>query len=131
MGELPIAGSYRPTIMGTEGMIASGHYLATLAGQRILDKGGNAVDAGVAAGLCITVLHIDMVGFAGVAPIIVYLADEDRVVTISGLGHWPQAASVDYFNIAVFGMLPQAAIEAPRFSTYSYPGSLEPHAYHP
>ena len=93
MGELPIAGSYRPTIMGTEEMIASGHYLATLAGQRILDKGGNAIDAGVAAGLCITVLHIDMVGFAGVAPIIVYLADEDRVVTISGLGRWPQAAT--------------------------------------
>jgi gamma-glutamyltranspeptidase/glutathione hydrolase len=28
-------------------------------------------------------------------------------------------------------MLPQAAIEAPRFATYSYPGSFEPHAYQP
>ena len=110
MGELPIAGSYRPTIMGTEGMIASGHYLATLAGQRILDKGGNAVDAGVAAGLCITVLHIDMVGFAGVAPIIVYLADEDRVVTISGLGRWPQAASVDYFQKHCGGHIPNGVL---------------------
>jgi gamma-glutamyltranspeptidase/glutathione hydrolase len=36
-----------------------------------------------------------------------------------------------FLNVAVFGMLPQAAIEAPRFSTYSYPGSFEPHAYQP
>ena len=28
-------------------------------------------------------------------------------------------------------MLPQAAIEVPRFATYSYPGSFEPHAYQP
>ena len=110
MSALPIAGSYRPTIMGTQGMIASGHYLATLAGQRILDKGGNAVDAGVAAGLCITVLHIDMVGFAGVAPLIVYLADQDRVVTISGLGRWPQAASVDYFQTHCGGHIPNGVL---------------------
>jgi gamma-glutamyltranspeptidase/glutathione hydrolase len=42
-----------------------------------------------------------------------------------------QAMLQVFLNIAVFGMLPQAAIEAPRFSTYSYPGSFEPHAYHP
>ena len=35
MSELPISGSYRPTIMGTNGMVSSGHYLATLAGERI------------------------------------------------------------------------------------------------
>ena len=34
-------------------------------------------------------------------------------------------------NVTVFGLLPQAAIEAPRFATYSYPGSFEPHAYQP
>ena len=110
MSELPIAGSYRPTIMGTQGMVASGHYLATLAGQRILDNGGNAVDAGVAAGLCITVLHIDMVDLAGVAPMIVYLADEDRVVTISGLGRWPQAASVEYFQKHCGGKIPNGVL---------------------
>src|SRR4030095_13742574 len=98
MSELPIAGSYRPTIMGTNGMVASGHYLATRAGERILARGGNAIDAGGAARLCLTVLHIDMVNFAGVAPIIVYLAEEDRVLTISGLGRWPRAASVGDFK---------------------------------
>ena len=107
MGEMPIHGAYRPTIMGTNGMVASGHYLATLAGQRILARGGNAVDAGVAAGICLDVLHIDMVNFAGVAPIIVYLAEQDRVVTISGLGRWPRAASVEYFAKHHGGKIPQ------------------------
>jgi gamma-glutamyltranspeptidase/glutathione hydrolase len=106
MSELPISGAYRPTIMGTNGMVASGHYLATLAGERVLARGGNAIDAGVAAGLCLTVLHIDMVNFAGVAPIIVYLAEEDRVLTISGLGRWPRAASVAYFKEHCGGRIP-------------------------
>lgn len=42
-----------------------------------------------------------------------------------------QAMLQAFLNMAVFGMAPQAAIEAPRFSTYSYPGSFEPHAYQP
>ena len=98
MSELPIAGSYRPTIMGTREMVSSGHYLASLAAERVLTQGGNAVDAGVAAGLCLCVLQTDLVNFAGVAPIMVYLAQEERVVTLSGLGRWPQAASVAYFQ---------------------------------
>src|SRR5437867_13334686 len=106
MRELPISGSYRPTVMGMEGMVASGHYLASLAAQRILDRGGNAIDAGLAAGLCTCVLQIDMVDLAGVAPIIIYLAEEDRVVTISGLGRWPQAASVEYFQKHHGGRIP-------------------------
>jgi gamma-glutamyltranspeptidase / glutathione hydrolase len=106
MTELPISGAYRPTIMGTNGMVASGHYLATVAGERVLARGGNAVDAGVAAGLCLCVLHADMVNLAGVAPIIVYLAAEDRVLTISGLGRWPRAASVEYFTRHCGGKIP-------------------------
>jgi len=106
MSELPISGSYRPTIMGTHGMVASGHYFASLAAQRILDRGGNAVDAGVAAGLCTCVLQIDMVDLAGVAPIMIYVAEQDRVVTISGLGRWPRAASVEYFQKRHGGRIP-------------------------
>jgi gamma-glutamyltranspeptidase/glutathione hydrolase len=110
MSEMPISGAYRPSIMGTNAMVASGHYLATLAGERILTRGGNAIDAGVAAGLCLCVLHIDMVNMAGVAPIIVYLADEDRVLTISGLGRWPQAASVAYFKERCGGRIPKGVL---------------------
>jgi gamma-glutamyltranspeptidase/glutathione hydrolase len=43
----------------------------------------------------------------------------------------PQAMVQALLNIAVFGMDPQSAVEAPRIGTYSYPGSSEPYAYHP
>lgn len=107
MDTFPIAGSYRPTVMGTHGMVSCGHPLAALAGQRVLDRGGNAVDAGVAAGLCLCVLQIDLIDLAGVAPMILYIAEADRVVTISGLGRWPQAASVEYFEKRHGGQIPQ------------------------
>ena len=78
MSELPISGSYRPTVMGREAAVASGHYLASLAAQRILDRGGNAIDAGVAAGICTAVLQIDMVDLAGVAPALETEIDQTR-----------------------------------------------------
>jgi hypothetical protein len=40
----------RPRVMGTHGVLATGHYLATLAGMEALRRGGNAFDAGVSAG---------------------------------------------------------------------------------
>ena len=45
------AESFRPTVIGRNYAISCGHYLAALAAARILDRGGNAVDAGVAAAM--------------------------------------------------------------------------------
>jgi len=89
--------SHRPLLMGTHQAVSTGHYLATLAAMRILDRGGNAFDAGVAGGLCLGVLYPEFVSVAGVAPIILYLADRQEVTTISGLGRWPRRASAQYF----------------------------------
>src|SRR5438270_11235922 len=86
-------GSLRPVVMGTRHMAVAGHYLAAHAAFQILEAGGNAVDAGAAAGIALGVLQSDMVNVAGVAPIILYLADRREVITISGLGCWPRAAS--------------------------------------
>ncbi len=55
------------------------------------------MDAGVATGLAINVVQSDMTNLGGVAPIILYLARTGEVLTISGLGWWPKAASVDWF----------------------------------
>ena len=63
----------------------------------MLLSGGNAIDAGVAAGLCLCVLESDMANFAGVAPIMIYQAEHRRVLTISGLGRWPAQATVGFF----------------------------------
>lgn len=85
----------RATVRGRRHAIAAGHHLAALAGQRILDRGGNAIDAGVAAGICIGILLPDLVNIGGVAPIMVHLAATGETQTISGLGRWPMAATAD------------------------------------
>lgn len=86
--------------------IAAGHDLATKAGLAVLEDGGNAVDAGVAAGIALGVLHSDLVNFAGVAPIMIRMAETGEVVTIDGLGVWPRAASVEFFEREFGGAIP-------------------------
>ncbi len=93
-----VAATTRPVIMGTRYMISAGHYLAAAAGMRILDKGGNAFDAGVAAALCVNVLQPDLTNIGGVAPICIFHADSGAVETISGLGWWPAAADPEFFR---------------------------------
>jgi len=88
------AASLRPTVMGRSHAVSSGHYLATLAAMRVLDAGGNAVDAGVTAAMALAVLQPDLVGFAGVAPTLVYLEKEGRVASLAGLGYWPAATDL-------------------------------------
>jgi len=98
--------SFRPAIRGKKQMVVSGHNLATQAAMRILDKGGNAIDAGVAAGLCLAVLQSDMVGFAGVAPMMIYMAKTGVTTTIDGLGVWPAKADVAFFKEHHNGRIP-------------------------
>jgi len=85
----------RPPVRGRRGAITAGHHLAALAGQRILDRGGNAIDAGVTAGICIGILLPDLVNIGGVAPIILHMAGTGETHTISGVGRWPAAATPD------------------------------------
>ncbi|HWB47508.1 MAG TPA: gamma-glutamyltransferase family protein [Stellaceae bacterium] len=98
--------AHRPTIAVTRHAIAAGHYLATTAGFDILQAGGNAVDAGVAAGIALGVLQSDLVNCAGVAPIMIYLAERQEVVTIAGLGTWPRALDPNLFMREHGGKIP-------------------------
>ena len=98
--------AYRPVITGTRHMIAAGHHAAAHAGFTILEGGGNAIDAGVAAGIAVGVLQTDRVNFAGVAPMMIYLAKQREVINIDGLGTWPRAASIDVFTQQYGGKMP-------------------------
>ena len=51
--------AHRPVVMGTRHMAVAGHYLAAHAAFHILEAGGNAVDAGVAAGIALGVEALD------------------------------------------------------------------------
>ena len=93
-------------VAGDRHMVSAGHAAAAHAGFLVLEAGGNAVDAGVAAGLALGVLQSDIVNVAGVAPIMIRLADTGQVVTIDGLGVWPAAASAAYFRQNHGGAIP-------------------------
>lgn len=98
--------SHRPPIQARHAAVASGHYLATEAGMRMLRRGGNAIDAGVAAGICIDVLLPDLCSFGGVAPLIVFHKESGDLVSISGLGNWGRSATMEHFLENEYGDIP-------------------------
>ena len=103
---------HRPVVYGTRHMAAAGHHLAAEAAFAILEGGGNAVDAGVAAIMTLAVVQPDMVNVAGVAPIMIHLAASGETVTISGLGRWPALASAEYFQRAHGGVVPEGLLRS-------------------
>src|SRR5690242_1725047 len=109
---LPVEGieSLRPMLMGTRHMAVAGHYSAAHAAFAVLEAGGNAVDAGVAAGIALGVLQSDLVNVAGVAPIMIYRARTREVLTISGLGTWPRAVTTDFFAKHYGGAIPHGVL---------------------
>lgn len=89
--------SWRPTIMGTHGMVAAGHPLAAEVGLRVLKAGGNAVDAAVAAWAIQGQVEPGMTGLGADMFALVYLAKTKEVKFINGTGFAPQAATIDYY----------------------------------
>jgi len=93
-------------VIGTRWAVAAGHTLASEAAARVLGAGGNAIDAGVAAGMTLGVVHCDMVSVAGVAPILVHVARTGETWQVSGVGPYPRASSRDYFVTRHGGQIP-------------------------
>ena len=87
----------RPDIFGTHGVIATGNYAATMIGIEEFKKGGNAFDVGVAAAMAVKATTMDIAGWTGVAPLILYSAEEDRVITRIGAGTAPAAATLENY----------------------------------
>src|SRR5262245_63984852 len=93
-------------VIGTRWAIPARHPLRPEAGARMLRAGGNAVDAGVAAGMTLGVVHPDMVSVAGVAPILVHRAGPGETWQVSGVGPYPRASTVEYFRTRHGGLIP-------------------------
>jgi gamma-glutamyltranspeptidase / glutathione hydrolase len=96
----------RPVYMGRHGVVASGHYLAARAGQRMFDKGGNAIDAAVASGFALNLLEPHNNSLGGEVPILIWSAKEGGPFSISGQGFAGQAATVDWFRKAKIDLIP-------------------------
>src|SRR4051812_15716310 len=87
-------------------MVASTHWLASAAGMSVLERGGNAFDAAVAAGLTLQVVEPHLNGPGGDLPAIVYSAKRDEVRVICGQGTAPARATIDAFRALDVDVIP-------------------------
>lgn len=88
--------TFRPVVRGRRGVVAGGHPLSVEAGMRILQRGGNAVDAGVATILAASVIEFSHFSFGGEVPILIRLKDGE-VAVVEGMGPAPAKATREFF----------------------------------
>jgi gamma-glutamyltranspeptidase/glutathione hydrolase len=88
----------RPELAGTFGMVASTHWLASAAGMAVLEQGGNAFDAAVAAGLVLQVVEPHLNGPGGEVPVIGFDAASGETFVLDGQGPAPAAATLAAFG---------------------------------
>ncbi|MCC7274489.1 MAG: gamma-glutamyltransferase family protein [Alphaproteobacteria bacterium] len=100
----------RPTIRGTFGVVAATHWIAAQVGMRMLERGGNAFDAAVAAGLVEQIVEPHLCGPAGEVPIIFHHAASGATRVLCGQGVAPQAATIEAFAAQGLDMVPGAGI---------------------
>ena len=102
----------RPEIRGTFGVVATTHWLASSVGMSVLEKGGNAFDAAVAAGFTLQVVEPHLNGPLGEAPILVYSAKNRRCDMVCGQGVAPAAATIARFKDLGLDLIPGTGLLA-------------------
>jgi gamma-glutamyltranspeptidase/glutathione hydrolase len=86
----PISSRGPSVAVGNQGVVVSGRPAATAAGVKILERGGNAADAGAATLLALSVTYVGAFCVGGEIPILVYSADEKNVKLLEGQGEAPR-----------------------------------------
>src|SRR5580658_8621892 len=102
----------RPELAGTYGMVASTHWLASAAGMAVLEQGGNAFDAAVAAGLVLQVVEPHLNGMGGEVPAIAYDAARGETFVVCGQGTAPAAATPEAFAGQGLDLVPGSGLLA-------------------
>jgi len=92
--------------MGRRGVVASGHYLATVTGFRIMEQGGNAIDAAAAMCFCLNLLEPQHNGIGGEVPTLIYSAKERKAFAVCGLGWSPQAFTIEWCRAHGIDLIP-------------------------
>ena len=101
----------RPELVGSVGMVASTHWLASSAGMQVLERGGNAVDAAVTAAFVLQVVEPHLNGPGGDVPLLVAGPDGD-VQVYCGQGPTPQAATIERFAELDLDLVPGSGLLA-------------------
>lgn len=95
----------RPTLHGTFGMVSSTHWLASATAMAVLEDGGNAFDAAVAAGFVLHVVEPHLNGPAGEVPIILAPAG-GRPMVLCGQGPAPAGATIEHYTSLGLDLVP-------------------------
>jgi gamma-glutamyltranspeptidase/glutathione hydrolase len=102
----------RPELKGTFGMVSSTHWLATQCGMSVLERGGNAFDAAVAAGFVLQVVEPHLNGLGGDLPIVLWDAARGKTEVICGQGPAPAGASIDRIQAMGLADIPGTGLVA-------------------
>ncbi len=102
----------RPELAGTFGMVASTHWLASSAGMAVLEHGGNAFDAAVAAGFVLQVVEPHLNGPGGEVPAVLATRDDPTPRVLCGQGVAPAGASIDHYRSEGLDLVPGTGLLA-------------------
>ncbi|WP_026549395.1 gamma-glutamyltransferase family protein [Arthrobacter sp. Br18] len=102
----------RPELAGTFGMVSSTHWIPSQVGMGILERGGNAFDAAVAAGFTLQVVEPHQNGPGGDLPLIFARADDKKSMVLCAQGPAPSAATQEAFADLGLDMIPGTGLLA-------------------
>ena len=94
----PHGSAFRPSVMGRNGMVTSGHVLASQTGIQTMMAGGNAVDAAIATAVALGMVEPAGSGLGGDGFILIYWAETGKVEAVNGTG--PAPACCDTGNLS-------------------------------
>ncbi|HET9242924.1 MAG TPA: gamma-glutamyltransferase family protein [Gaiella sp.] len=102
----------RPELRGTLGMVASTHWLASATGMAMLERGGNAFDAAVAAGFVLQVVEPHLNGPGGDLPAVFWSAERGEPLVLCAQGPAPAAATIERYRALGHDLVPGTGLLA-------------------
>lgn len=111
--------THRPLLMGARWMITADHPLAAQAGAAVLEEGGNAVDAAIAANLVMTTVRPHMCGIGGDLFALIHMASTGTFEALNASGRAPAKATLEAYRDRGLETIPEAGI-----LTWTVPGAI-------
>ncbi|WP_078552501.1 gamma-glutamyltransferase [Bacillus alkalicellulosilyticus] len=112
--------AYRPTTMAPNGIITTPHYLASQAGMQVLQNGGNAIEAAVAAASTLSVVYPHMNSIGGDNFWLIYNAKKKEIKGINSSGRSGELATIDFYHKQGLTSIPPRGV----LSANTVPGAL-------
>ncbi|MBI9083712.1 MAG: gamma-glutamyltransferase [Desulfobacterales bacterium] len=111
--------THRPLLMSTHWMITADHPLAAQAGAAVLESGGNAVDAAIAANLVMTTVRPHMCGIGGDLFMLIHMAAKGTLDALNASGRSPAGATLEAYQALGYQSVPETGIH-----TCTVPGAI-------